>query len=57
MSRRARRRMVGFLHELKGYGINHKIMILKESPPSITITKNLMVCESMSKETSCARKR
>jgi hypothetical protein len=39
VSRRARRRMVGFLHELKGYGINHKIIILKESPPSIMMTK------------------
>jgi hypothetical protein len=31
--------MVGFLLELKGYGINHKIMILKESTSSITVTR------------------
>jgi len=42
VSRRARRRMVGFLPELKGYGINHKIMILKELPPSITMSKKFI---------------
>jgi len=41
--------------EMKGFGFNYKIIILKESPPSIMITKKHMVCESLGKRTSCAR--
>jgi len=40
---------------MKGFGFDHKIIILKESPPSIMITIKHMVCESLGKKTSCAR--
>jgi hypothetical protein len=41
--------------EMKGFGFNHKIIILKESPPSIMITRKHMVCENLGKRTSCAK--
>jgi hypothetical protein len=40
---------------MKCFGFNHKIIILKESSPSIIITRKHMVCESLGKKTSCKR--
>jgi len=31
--------MMDFLARLEGFRINHKIIILKESPPSIMVTR------------------
>jgi hypothetical protein len=39
LSRRAQNRMAGLPLRLKGFEINHKIMILKESTPSIMVIR------------------
>ena len=46
--------MKGFPFRSKGFGINHKIIILKESSPSITVIKKP---NNLGKSTSCEKKK